>query len=246
MRRVPKKTDSIEVRVPSETKAEFMEACRVNGTSASAALRNFIDRYLRSASRAPLRWKEELQMLWRQSSLRVRALAGILGASVTAALVATSMATPARAASDPLLAAVFDWMDANHDRKISAAEFLSPRSAEPLGAIAVVVDMKTRPGNETPQALVAPLDANHDGSISYPEFSAQVVARTLVSPAIAAADSNHDGKITEGELAAYIAMERTIAGRSDPSGGAALMAHAIIAEHDPKGRGWVSLAALER
>ena len=129
MGRELKKTDSIEVRLPDETKQAFMHACRQNGTSASAVLRAFIDHYVRSASRTRLRWKEELQMLWRQSSLRARAAAGTIGAAVILGLVAAAIATPARAATDPLLTAVFEWMDANHDGKLSPAEFLSPTDA---------------------------------------------------------------------------------------------------------------------
>lgn len=246
MRREPKKTESIEVRLPNETKQAFMGACARNGTSASAVLRAFIERYVRSASRAPVHWKEELQMLLRRTSMRTRAAAGAVGTALAAALVASSIATPARAATDPLLGAVFEWMDANHDGRLSLAELTSPRSAEPLGAIGVVVDTKTRPANETPEALFARLDSNHDGSISLGELSAQAVARTVLTPAVVAADSNGDGKITEGELAAYIATQRMMAGLRDPSGGAALMAHGIIAEHERGPNGWVSLADLQR
>ncbi len=68
----------------------------------------------------------------------------------------------------------------------------------------------------------------------------------MLTPAVVAADSNGDGKITEGELAAYIATQRMMAGLRDPSGGAALMAHGIIAEHERGPNGWVSLADLQR
>jgi hypothetical protein len=246
MRRGPKKTESIEVRLPDETKQAFMKACERRSTSASAVLRSFIERYVRSASRAPIHWNEELQMLLTGTSMRTRAAAGAIVATFAAGVVAVSIATPARAATDPLLAAVYQWMDTNHDGKLSAAEFLSPRSDEPFGAIGVVVDTKTRPANETPKALFARLDANHDGSISLGELSAQALARTVLTPAITAADANRDGEVSESELAAYIAAQRAAAGLRDPSGGAALMAHGIIAGHDRRGTGSVSLADLKQ
>lgn len=115
-------------------------------------------------------------MQWKRTSLRARAVGGTIGMTVTAAVVATAIATPARAATDPLLAAVFDWMDANHDGKLSVTEFLSSRGSEPLGAIGVVVDTRTRPANEAPLALFARLDTNHDGAISLSEFTAEAVA----------------------------------------------------------------------
>lgn len=246
MRRGPKKTETIEIRLPDEAKQAFMNACHRKGTSASAVLRSFIDRYVRSAARAPTQWKEELQTLLTGTSTRTRAAAGAIAATFAAAAMVATIATPARAATDPLLAAVYEWMDANHDGKLSETEFLSPASQEPLGAVGVVVDTRTRPANETPHALFARLDANHDGSISLGELSARAVARTVLTPAIAAADANRDDKITEGELAAYIAAQRARSGSHEASAGAALMAHGIIAEHDSAGKGWVTLAALER
>ena len=244
MRRGPKKTESIEIRVPHATKSAFMTACRQNGTSASAVLRAFIERYVHSASRAPIQWKEELRMMFKNRSMR--AAVGAFAAAMTATVVVSSIASPARAATDPLLSAVYEWMDADHDGKLSRTEFLSPTGDEPIGAIGVIVETKTRPANETPEALFARLDSNHDGSISLGELSAQAVARTTLTPAVSAADANRDGRITEGELAAYIAAQRATHGMHEPSGGAALMAHGIIAKHAPKGRDWVTLAALEK
>jgi antitoxin component of RelBE/YafQ-DinJ toxin-antitoxin module len=244
MRREPKKTESIEIRVPHATKSAFMDACRQNGTSASAALRTFIERYVHSASRAPIQWKEELQMMIKRTSLRTGAAVGAAAVAVMTGVVATLFATPAKAGTDPLLAAVYDWMDANHDGKVTLAEFLSPARSEPLGSIGVVVDTKTRPANEAPKALFARLDKNQDGSISLAELSAQAIARTVLTPAIGGADSNGDGKIAESELAAYIAAQRATAGLREPSGGAALMAHGIIAQHASKGQDWVAVGAL--
>lgn len=182
-----------------------------------------------------------------RTSFRMRATVGAIGATVAAAFVVVSLATPARAATDPRLAAVFEWFDADHDGKVSAAEFNDSIAApEPMGAIGLIVDTKTRPSNETRDALFARLDANHDGMLSLRELAAQAVIRTVVTPEIAAADANRDGKISEAELAAYIAAHRAAEGLTNPSAGAALMAHGIIAEHDRGGHGLATIADLER
>jgi hypothetical protein len=44
--RTPKKTETIEVRLPYATKAAFMARCQRDGRTASDAIRQFIDREL--------------------------------------------------------------------------------------------------------------------------------------------------------------------------------------------------------
>ena len=73
--REPKKTETLEVRLPPETKQAFMAACRANGVSASRVVRGLIRRHLRSASRAPIDWKRELEMLFTGKSRKAK-LAG--------------------------------------------------------------------------------------------------------------------------------------------------------------------------
>lgn len=186
-------------------------------------------------------------MLLKGTSTRTRTAAGTIGAVTLSILVASSIATPAEATTDARVAAVFEWLDSNHDERVSATEFNNSLTApEPMGALGIIVDTRTRPANETEEALFNRLDSNQDGTLSLNEVAAEAVVRTVVTRDIAAADANRDGTFSEAELAAYIAAHRAAEGLPNPSKAAALMAHGIIVEHDHSGRGSLTLADLER
>jgi hypothetical protein len=246
MKREPKKTETLEVRLPPETKSAFMAACRTNGTSASLVLRACIHRYLRSASRAPADWKRELDMkLLATPPRRAAAGAGALGLAAAAAIAAFAMTGPARAA-DARIAALVDLMDRDEDGRVAPAEFLAPPpEGARASAVELVVETRERTApDETREALFARLDADGDGALSLAEFEAAVVARTIPTPALAAADADRDGAIVEGELAAFLTAERAAAGIADPSAGTGLLARGIIEEHDRDGDGRILVADL--
>jgi hypothetical protein len=120
-----KKSETLEIRLPYPTKLAFMESCRAEGRSASEALRHFIDGHLHGP---PAR-----------SGPRARHLiAGALVAAAVGAIALPSLARPSlRAEFDRLSAdrgAItlrdFARLDANHDGKISFAEF-SARYGQP-------------------------------------------------------------------------------------------------------------------
>lgn len=246
MQREPKKTDFIEVRVSTETKTAFMAACQANRTSASAVLRGFIGRYVRSASGAPRNWRQELHMLKRGRATWRTATAAGSGILVIALAVATT-AGPAQAASDARLTAAFEWMDRNHDGRVSPAEFAHAESnSPPLGALGIVIDTRTRPDGEARGDLFARLDGDHDKSLTLAELIAEVVVTTVATPGIAAADANRDGALGEGELAAYLVASRAASGVGTPSNGAGAIAASIVAEHDADGDGKLLLAELNR
>lgn len=118
MTRPPKKSETIEIRLPYPTKLAFMARCKADGRSASEALRGFIEDELESRSRAGRGWP------W-------RIVAGALIAAAMGAVALPSLArTDPRAAFDCLArdharigAADFARLDADHDGKISYAEF---------------------------------------------------------------------------------------------------------------------------
>ncbi|OGN49129.1 MAG: hypothetical protein A2352_06580 [Caulobacterales bacterium RIFOXYB1_FULL_67_16] len=103
-----KKSETVEIRLPHATKTAFMEQCRLEGRTASEAIRRFIDselerQYGRPAS--PLTG-------WRQ--LVAAAAAGLALGAIAAPSLAQSV-TPARAA--------FDRLDRDHDGLVSFSEF---------------------------------------------------------------------------------------------------------------------------
>jgi hypothetical protein len=245
--RPPKKSESLEIRLPHATKTAFMQACRRRGVSASDVLRGCIARYLStSVQTTDHRWKEWIMSF----ALTPRRRASIGGATllVVAAATTFSLAGPAEAAIDPRLAALFRWIDGDHDGRISPAEFAaSLEQAPPLGGVAIVVDTKVPPPpGETRDGLFRRLDADGDGALRPVELAAGAAVRTILSPAVAAADRDADGRLTEAELAAYLTGQRAAAGLADPTAGVGLMAHGIIAARDPDRDGAVPLADLVR
>ena len=56
-----KKNDSIEIRLPDETKAAFREKCRREGRTASDTVRSFIDEQLEPRARV----RRRRRSLWR-------------------------------------------------------------------------------------------------------------------------------------------------------------------------------------
>lgn len=103
--RPPKKTETLEIRLPPETKAAFMARCQIARRTASEALRDFIERDLRAAV-SP-----------RRRTLTWRVLAAALAGLAVGAVAAPSLARPS--GSD----AAFHRLDVNHDGVLSLDEF---------------------------------------------------------------------------------------------------------------------------
>lgn len=102
--RPPKKTETVEIRLPHETKAAFMARCRAEGRTASDAIRRFIE--------------TELDRRPRGIDGRRALLAALLAVLALGAVAAPSLAqnvVPARAA--------FDRLDRDHDGVLSFEEF---------------------------------------------------------------------------------------------------------------------------
>ena len=242
--RPPKKSESLEIRLPHATKTAFMQACRRRGMSASEVLRGCIARYLSTSGGSHPR-KERI-MAFILAPQRIS-----LGAAALLAAIAVGsfgLAGSARAAVDPRLAALFGWIDADHDGRVSRAEFAaSLEQAPPLGGVEIVVDtIAPPPPGETRDALFRRLDRNGDDALILSELAAGAAVHTLLTPAVAAADRDSDGRLTEAELAAYLASRRAAAGIVDPAAGVALMVHGIIAARDPDHSGAAPLADLLR
>ena len=105
-----KKNDSIEIRLPDETKAAFREKCRREGRTASGALRSFIDEQL----------EPQRGVRRRRSSLWRIALAVAAGA-----VLGGGIAAPSIAASADNSRSAFRALDRDQDGALTYEEFRS-------------------------------------------------------------------------------------------------------------------------
>ncbi|WP_299014644.1 EF-hand domain-containing protein [uncultured Caulobacter sp.] len=103
--RPPKKTETLEIRLPPQTKAAFMARCQETRRTASEALRDFIEQDLRAPTTT------------RRRSLAWRIAAAALAGLAVGAVAAPSLARPS--GSD----AAFQRLDANHDGVLNLDEF---------------------------------------------------------------------------------------------------------------------------
>ena len=104
--RPPKKSETLEIRLPHAAKLAFMERCRAAGLTASEVVRRLIE------GEAPTTPKAHRTMTaWR---VLVAAVAGVIIGAAAAPSIAQAL---------PGSRAAFDQMDANHDGVVSFAEF---------------------------------------------------------------------------------------------------------------------------
>ena len=103
--RTPKKSETLEIRLPFPTKQAFMAHCRAEGRSASQELRGFIERRLEP--RTPVRSARRLHQI-----IAVTLIAAAVGTAAAPALArATRMTT-------------FENRDTNSDGVLTRAEFV--------------------------------------------------------------------------------------------------------------------------
>lgn len=146
--RGPKKSETLEIRLPYALKQAFMARCQSDGHSASEALRNLIEQALAEPRRPkrPLRW----------------AAVGLAAVSL-GAVAAPSLARPS-------LPAQFARLDADHDGRLSPAEFERAASVQ----IALGAGLAHAPAPSDRDGLLRDefrrIDANRDGEIALDEF----------------------------------------------------------------------------
>ena len=110
MARFMKKNDSIEIRLPDETKSAFREKCRREGRTASDAVRSFIDEQLEPRGSA----RRRRRSLWRIGA--AVALGAVLGGGIAA---------PSIAAAAGNTRSAFHALDRDRDGLLTYEEFRS-------------------------------------------------------------------------------------------------------------------------
>jgi hypothetical protein len=105
--RPPKKSESLEIRIPHDAKQAFMARCQREGRSASEALRAYIDREIAAPRRAVRRGR--------------LAIGALIAAAVGAAALPSLARQPA--ADELLRRAAFTQLDANHDGVLTLDEY---------------------------------------------------------------------------------------------------------------------------
>lgn len=108
--RPPKKSETLEIRLPHATKLAFMERCKSDGVTASQAVRGFIEEQTIAPVRVgrPSGWIQALAAL----------TAGLaIGAAAAPSLAQSS--TPSTSSRD----AAFDQLDKNRDGVLTQREF---------------------------------------------------------------------------------------------------------------------------
>lgn len=118
-----KKSETLEVRIPYETKQAFLTACREDGTTASEVVRESVRTYLDKREQPDPKKERTLIMMLPQPVRRygLRAAAG----GLAAVGLTTFAALPSAAAPD--FATIFKKMDANGDGVLTTEEFLADR-----------------------------------------------------------------------------------------------------------------------
>ena len=142
-----KKSETLEVRIPHETKQAFLSACREDGTTASEVVRDQVQTYLDARERPPIAEKRTLLMTL---PTNVRRYAPRVAAGGALAIGLTALAVlPSAAAPD--FKAQFTRLDVNGDGVLSVEEFLGPKPADG-GKDDVVIETRsiTRSGDKAP------------------------------------------------------------------------------------------------
>lgn len=204
MIRRPKKTDKLEVRLSTETKQAFLARCKLEGRSASEAVRDFIELHLAR----PIS-QETLTMIARSPF----AYAGLAAAAAVAGMVMIS-AQPSRA--EPDFAGAFKSIDRDGDGRLSRDEFGGPGPAGASSAPA-------KPSEGGTLSLdFSEADTNQDAAISLAEFTAS--SRAAILKRFLALDADSDGKLTLAELERSGALLKPVAreGAKGPPSGMAI------------------------
>jgi len=209
--RPPKKTETLEVRLPHAVKRDFMARTRSRGRTASAVLREFIDAYL--ADDLPAKDRPMFKRIAKPAA----------ASAVIGTIVAAHLMLPTAAAAAPDFKSVFEQLDRNQDGKLTPDELeghavLADKAytqhATDLGngVVPAMVSLHARMhqmmhAGSSPAEMqagmkkaFASLDTDGNGVVTFGEFEARHLA--VLRQTFDTIDGNQDGKIEPAELEA--------------------------------------------
>lgn len=169
MDRPLKKTESIEIRLPHETKQAFMARCREDGVSASEAVRGFIGERLAARAPAP---STDRRRCWRLAA----GLAMAAGVAATAApSLAGSVDRIGFSQLDRDASGELDRRELAHGARLQVRLEVGPGALELDRVTAPVAGSPAgEPGRALLEALVqarfTALDLDANGGVSFSEF----------------------------------------------------------------------------
>jgi hypothetical protein len=146
--RGPKKSETLEIRLPHALKQAFMVRCRDEGRSASEALRGYIEQAVATP---------------RRPNRRLRWAAVGLAAVSLGAVAAPSLARPS-------LPAQFARLDADHDGRLSLVEFERGANVRIVLGSSAAHAVSTADRDGLLREEFVRIDANRDGEIALDEF----------------------------------------------------------------------------
>jgi Ca2+-binding EF-hand superfamily protein len=226
-----KKSDTLQIRIPHETKKEFLEACQEDRVSASEVLRRSILDYLSLRKRPSSQERKGLQIMIPKAIRKKRFLvAGLAGASALSVFAAMP------SAAEPDFQTAFRRLDINCDGRLDLGEFSPAPFPSVLYREARINDEKGLPRDVmyvipgasqseiNPRSQASPdadadfrrFDANGDSAVNYAEFQASLSA--MIEPVFAAADANHDGKLSQQEMNAPVTITADLMETRFPAG----------------------------
>ncbi|MBI1238140.1 MAG: ribbon-helix-helix protein, CopG family [Alphaproteobacteria bacterium] len=224
--REPKKTATIEIRVPPETKEALQARCRAEGVTVSERLRGAIDTLIAGEAGEP-----EQEPPMSHPPFKLKSAGAALGGVALGAALALAAPTVAR----PDLQEVFKTLDADRDGTLSEDEFKAAASGDvvvmlhdgpppgaaphPSGAMPMMIPLGDHrpppPGaamgagmgaaRPDPQMLAAlqrrefgRMDLNADRMVTLEEFQASQLS--LLRATFVELDANGDDRLSQAEL----------------------------------------------
>lgn len=202
MKPSPKKSETLQVRLPHGVKQDFMERCRLEGQAASEVLRDFIDGYL--ARPVEILTSEKAVMIRKRFVYPAFALAAAIGGIVVL------IPRPGQAGED--LKGVFAQLDTNHDGVLTAEELQPPQEgfslsrsrvvAASTGAASTMKRVVTvsgpRPWPVLAQEVIDTMDQDGDHRMNLAEYKAFRISSAQQTFMIH--DTNRDGRLSREEF----------------------------------------------